>query len=228
MCIPRGKDKPEAKNEIICNACAGALLVKVDFLWGCQSDPSPWAKLASQRKPCQSAQQRPGCVQPSFLPEEKRGRDWRPSEAVSRGSWAECQLLLSLFRPCFWWFAPRSFTSGIWLWGSSWCKESSAAGNKCQGCRKETGGIRKEGGGLCESRIGLTASVVEPRGMVSAVSGESLVKTQPLQAPPSACVLALLQLGPCQTSHSGAVLQPAAVALSTKPCVAAPPGCCHE
>lgn len=86
MCIPRGKDNPEAKNKIICKACAGALLVKVGCPWGCQSDPDPWAKLASQKKkPCQSAQQRPGCVQPSFLPVEKRGRDGRP---VSRGSWA--------------------------------------------------------------------------------------------------------------------------------------------
>lgn len=49
--------------------------------------------------------------------------------------------------------------------------------NKCQGYRKETEGIRKEDESSCGSRMGLTASVVEPRGMVFAVCGESLVKT---------------------------------------------------
>ncbi|KAL2296199.1 hypothetical protein Nmel_018493, partial [Mimus melanotis] len=52
--------------------------------------------------------------------------------------------------------------------------------NKCHGCRKETGRIRKEDEDSCGSRMGLTASVVESRGMVSAVCAESPHMCHPL------------------------------------------------
>lgn len=52
------------------------------------------------------------------------------------------------------------------------------------------------------SRMGLTVSVLETTGIVSAVCGESLAETQPSHVPPSECVLAPLESGPCQTSDT--------------------------
>lgn len=70
------------------------------------------------------------------------------------------------------------------------------------------------------SRMSLTASVLGTTGMVPAVCGESLVETQPSYVLPSGTA------GEWSLSdfrHSGVVLQPAAVALNTKPFVAAFP-----
>lgn len=92
--------------------------------------------------------------------------------------------------------APQDFCCGA----AAGVRRVQLPENKCQGFRKETGGIRKEVEGSCGSRMGLTASVVEPAGMVSAVCGE--VKTQLSHVPPSECVLALLESGPCQTSDN--------------------------
>lgn len=133
-----------------------------------------------------------------ILPVEKRGRDWRLSEALSRGIWAGSSA--SCLCPCAVYdccglphkVSPQDFCCGA----AASVRRVQLPGNECQGCRKETGGSRKEDEGSCGSRMGLTASVVEPRGVVFIVCGESLVKTQPSHVPPSECVLAPLESGP--------------------------------
>lgn len=87
--------------------------------------------------------------------------------------------------------------------------------NKCQGCRKEIGGIRKEDEGLCGSRMDLTGSVEEPRGMVSAV----LLKLKPRTCHALSVSWHHWRVAPVRLQTLRCCS--AAVALNTKPCMAA-------
>lgn len=118
---------------------------------------------------------------------EKRGRDWRPNETVSRGIWARlsagcsyphgghvCCGLPHEVSPQDFGYGAAAGVRRVQLPETN----VSAAGRKLEGSGRKVGGS-------CGSRISLTVSVVELKGMVSTVCGENLVKTQPLRVPPS-------------------------------------------